>query len=319
MSAPVPPKQTVNNADLLALKGYVKAADGSQYAALAQDTVMIDLTHSNLKQRHIEQRFDKHTTIEQLRERIYLKTGTPQSEQHLMVKDGYGTVVAEIPPSANDDMRKLGYFGMDHGWTVHCVDNNPHSGSARGGYEDVSKVEKYKMSDVEYDQRQGTLRDWGRAQKEKDANFSLAKHAREHREWAEARRQAKRGLELPKGFAYDENGELIREDEDDVSVAGSTASIDEMSKVYGPISVENIEVGMRCEVQPGGRQGSVQYVGEVPNLGGGGYWIGVRFDEPVGKTDGLIKGHRYFEAGPGCGGFVRSRPTSAMGRPCSSR
>jgi tubulin-folding cofactor B len=66
---------------------------------------------------------------------------------------------------------------------------------------------------------------------------------------------------------------------------------------------------MRCEVRPGTRRGVVAFAGEVPELGSGGYWVGVIFDEPVGKTDGTAKGgKRYFEApGSSYGGFVRGK------------
>jgi hypothetical protein len=83
---------------------------------------------------------------------------------------------------------------------------NPHSGSKGGQYEDTSLVEKYVMSDEEYAKRKGTLRDWERTQKEKDATFTLRKHAKEHAEMVEVRRLAKLGLDLPMGFEYDENG-----------------------------------------------------------------------------------------------------------------
>lgn len=35
--------------------------------------------------------------------------------------------------------------------------------------------------------------------------------------------------------------------------------------------------------------------------------VGVRFDEPVGLTDGTVKGVPYFECGPGYGSFVRGQ------------
>lgn len=35
--------------------------------------------------------------------------------------------------------------------------------------------------------------------------------------------------------------------------------------------------------------------------------MGVQFDEPVGKSDGTIKGEKIFECLPGFGGFVRGK------------
>jgi tubulin-folding cofactor B len=47
-------------------------------------------------------------------------------------------------------------------------------------------------------------------------------------------------------------------------------------------------VGARCRVEPGDRRGEVGYVGQVEGLPPG-YWIGVRYDEPLGKNDGSVK------------------------------
>ncbi len=38
-----------------------------------------------------------------------------------------------------------------------------------------------------------------------------------------------------------------------------------------------------------------------------GYWVGVRYDEPVGKSDGRIKGKRFFDAPSNRGGFIRGK------------
>jgi tubulin-folding cofactor B len=261
-------------------------------------------------QRHIEIRFDKHDTLDRLRQRIHQKTGTSPGFQHLQIKSA-GEVILEIPPTVEDHY-KLGYFGLEHhGLEVHCVDLNPHSGSKGGQYEDVSLVEKYRMSEEEYNARKGTLRDWEREQKAKDSNFSLAKHAKEHGEMVEARRQHKLGLPLPPGFFVDSNGTVVRDEEYDSVVRRTTttpsdATADDDGE-YGEDSVAGMKPGDRCQVEPGARRGSVSYVGKVPDLGGG-YWIGVTFDEPVGKTDGTTSsGTRYFDAMEKYGGFVRGK------------
>lgn len=38
-------------------------------------------------------------------------------------------------------------------------------------------------------------------------------------------------------------------------------------------------------MHPGGRRGTVKFIGQAESLPPG-YWIGVEFDEPVGRNDG---------------------------------
>lgn len=49
-------------------------------------------------------------------------------------------------------------------WVLHIIDTNPNSLSARGWLEDTSKVQKYVMSDADYDARENTYRQY-KAQK----------------------------------------------------------------------------------------------------------------------------------------------------------
>ena len=157
---------TIKNQDLLALKSYITAADSTQYASLASTTLILDLTHSNLNQRHAEIRFDKHDTVDELRRRIHQKSGTPPCMQHLQLKSaGGGAVFHEILPNMDSD-RMLGYYNLPLGANVHCIDIDPYSSSANGAYENTALVEKFTLTEEEYDKRKGTLRDWGRKQKE---------------------------------------------------------------------------------------------------------------------------------------------------------
>ena len=86
------------------------------------------------------------------------------------------------------------------------------------------------------------------------------------------------------------------------------------------IKEKGVGVGMRCRV--GGsdeRRGVVRYVGEIEGLGGdrekGCVWVGIEYDEPVGRNDGSVevevegkKGRevtRIFETREKHGGFAR--------------
>jgi tubulin-folding cofactor B len=316
----------IKNHDALALRHYITARDSSPYEGIHASTVLLDLTHSNLVQRHIEVRFDRNDPLDRLRERIHQKTGTPPHFQHLQLKSAGVTWMELSPEVATQQAHyRLGYYfdcggaagdgGLAMGYEVHCVDLNPNSGSRGGQYEDTSLVEKYVMTEETYDRRKGTLRDWGREQRAKDERFTLARHAREYRELADAVRQHKLGLALPEGFVLDSTGRVIRDepDEKDQDTFTSGPSPDENAE-HGEASVAGIQVGMRCEVQPGSRRGSVSYVGPVPELSaGGGYWVGITFDEPVGRTDGSIVcpntgvWKQYFEAGPMYASFVRGK------------
>ncbi|KAL7534058.1 hypothetical protein ACHAWF_004704 [Thalassiosira exigua] len=308
---------SIKNEDLLALKSYITAADATQYDSLAATTLVLDLTHSNLAQRHAEIRFDARETVEDLRRRIHQKTGTPPGSQHLQLRSG-GTTYHEIPPHAESD-RMLGYFSLPRGANVHCVDVDPHSSSAGGAYEDTSLVEKYSMTDEEYDRRKGTLRDWGRTRKEEDPDFTLRRHAREHAELVEARRLYRESGAVKDGFELDADGTVVRREGDDDDDGRPTPTESEKAASaaeaeHGPDSVERLSLGSRCQVQPGSRRGEIAFLGAIDELGGGGHWVGVILDEPVGKTDGTVKasGVRYFEApGPSRGGFFRGKNVEA--------
>lgn len=67
-----------------------------------------------------------------------------------------------------------------------------------------------------------------------------------------------------------------------------------------------MKVGDRCQVFPGDRLGTVRFVGRLAALKPG-YFIGVEFDEPVGKNDGTLKGAKVFECRPNYGGFMRPK------------
>ncbi|KAF8336191.1 tubulin-folding cofactor B [Amanita rubescens] len=71
---------------------------------------------------------------------------------------------------------------------------------------------------------------------------------------------------------------------------------------------DNITVGARCEVESTEegfhKRGTVRYVGETKFAKG--EWIGIEYDEPIGKNDGSVQGERYFSCSPNYGVFLRA-------------
>jgi len=244
-------------------KAYITAQDGSQWSNLAEGLVCLHVSHSNLSRRMIEIRFDKHMSIGDLKLKLHRHTGTPAFSQRLVLKDG-GQAIANM----DDDSKKLGYYSPDNGMEIHIIDTDPFSMSRAGGLEDESQIAKYRMSEEEYEKRQGTVRSWIKEQKAKDPNW-----------------------QPPKPNMMNGNPWVKAPPEADIG--------------HGPESVAGKEVGMRCEVSPGARRGVVMWVGEDPKLPGEGFWMGIKFDEPVGKGDGTAKGERFFECEERFGGWCR--------------
>ncbi|XP_026184880.1 tubulin-folding cofactor B [Mastacembelus armatus] len=71
-------------------------------------------------------------------------------------------------------------------------------------------------------------------------------------------------------------------------------------------AAEAITVGSRCQVLVPGQPaklGTVMYVGTADFKPG--YWVGVKYDEPLGKHNGTVEGKQYFECENKYGAFVK--------------
>lgn len=260
----------LNQEDHDMVKAYVTGADHLQYQQLPPGTVSICMTHSNLSANHLDIRLDLHMTIESVKVRFKTHVGTPLDHQKLILKDN-GRIICEM----SDNSKMLGFYSVVSGNEIHIIDTDPFSLSRGGGLTDTSLVEKYRMTDDAYDKRKGTMRDYIREQRKIDPNFKLKPNA-------QAAAMNKKNSDLNKAEA-----------------AGPPPGIE---------TVAGIEIGNRCEINPGARRGVVKYVGEIEQIAAGGHWVGVQFDEPLGHNDGTCKGVTIWEGCLDChGAFIRGK------------
>ncbi|KAG2174405.1 hypothetical protein INT43_004428 [Umbelopsis isabellina] len=102
-------------------------------------------------------------------------------------------------------------------------------------------------------------------------------------------------------LAFKQRNKLGRfSDEASASTEASDQANEEASKV--------INLGDRCEVQLGDdaelrKRGCVRFIGTTTFQPG--VWIGVEYDEPLGKHNGTVQGVEYFKCRPKHGAFVR--------------
>lgn len=76
--------------------------------------------------------------------------------------------------------------------------------------------------------------------------------------------------------------------------------------------LSSFEIGQTVQLADG-HIGIVQFVGDTHFAPGD--WIGVVFDDAVGKNDGSVQGTRYFECVAGHGMFVRPAVATVLDQP----
>jgi tubulin-folding cofactor B len=219
-----------------------------------------------------ERRISLSWTIDQLRHKLEQFTGIPPSQQTLQL---FTTATSPTPFTTiragtltGDESGPLGKLpGLMAYSRIVVIDARPPG--ARENYNDVSQVEKFVMSEGDYEKRNDTVLAWkkrnqlGRfaaADGASNDNTSMAKQ--EEIELAEI---ADRGIKV-----------------------GARCQITEGSR-RGTVRY----VGKIPEIT-----GSVSQQAQL-------YWVGVEIDEPLGKNDGSIKGVRYFQALHNHGAFVK--------------
>ena len=99
--------------------------------------IKLHATHSQVKMRLAEIRFDLRWTIRQVKEALERKYGSSADTMSLELRN----LSEQFVCSMSNDQETLAHYGPQEGYTIHVVDSAPSSLLAQ--LEDVSQVEKY--------------------------------------------------------------------------------------------------------------------------------------------------------------------------------
>ncbi|PKI32590.1 hypothetical protein CRG98_046987 [Punica granatum] len=115
------------------------------------DSVLLRVTHANLKSFSADVRFSLQASVESVKEKLWKKCGTSVESMRLELYDDSGSKVSDL----NEDFRPFGFYSPLDGFRLHIIDLDPSSVTSGGWLEDTSLVEKYKISDDAYDKLDG--------------------------------------------------------------------------------------------------------------------------------------------------------------------
>ncbi|KAK3004216.1 hypothetical protein RJ639_019069 [Escallonia herrerae] len=149
------------------------------------ESVLLRVTHSNIKSFSPEVRFSIQMTVEAVKEKLWKKCGTSVNSMCVELYDDTGARIANL----SDNTRPFGFYSPQDGdferaWTfrgslwlgcgsilpvvgqsfiprsdlsyrLHVIDLDPSSVTSGGWLEDTSLVEKYTLSEEAYDKLDG--------------------------------------------------------------------------------------------------------------------------------------------------------------------
>ncbi|KAG8717539.1 hypothetical protein FRC08_007268 [Ceratobasidium sp. 394] len=203
-----------------------------------------------------ERKYDLHLTIGQLKGKLESVTGIAPDFQRLTVHRSGDAADAAPLHVLDDDSRPLGFYSLSDMMLLKVADTSANS--LAGQFTDVSAVEKFELTEEEYQKRTDTV------------------------------------------LAYKQAHKIGR-------FADSTQA--PASQVY--TAAPEVKPGARCKVEAesgdsDAKRGVIRFVGPTKfGKTGTGDWVGVEYDEPLGKNDGSVQGERYFTCKDKHGVFVR--------------
>jgi len=213
-----------------------------------------------------ERKFAKDLTIFDLKGKLELITGALTASMDISVYDKNDET--KLICELDDNDRLLGSYPVDSGMTLYIKDRT----------KTVAKVEN------------------GRQLGEYEDVSKVEKYELSADEYSKRQDTVQSYLKRNKMGKYNEE-EMQKLEEQKIKQLQEDKDL-----------VANFKIGDRCEVDvPGAggkRRGTVKFIGETqfkPDV----IWVGVQYDEPLGKNDGSVEGKRYFECPNKYGGFVR--------------
>ncbi len=117
-------------------------------------TVKLAIEHNISSLRAIEARFDLTQTVLSVKENVEMRFGSVAAFTRLQLKDAKGAVIADLA----EDMRTLGSYGAATGMILFVIDLNP--ASIHKEIESFEGVEKYVISEEDYDRLPENFRKW---------------------------------------------------------------------------------------------------------------------------------------------------------------
>jgi tubulin-folding cofactor B len=138
-------------------------------------TVRLSIYHSILRSDFGQEKlFELSLTIRQLKKKLETIVGTPPPYMKLSLRQAdepSDAIVAHL----DDDDKTLGEYHPSDGQVLYVEDIDPNHTVAQ--LQEISKVEKFQLSDEEYKKRENTFLKWKEQQKRNNTNKPLTSTA----------------------------------------------------------------------------------------------------------------------------------------------
>ena len=117
-----------------------------------QKTIKVTLTHSILSIRIPEVKMCLSEKISNVKTQLERRFGTSAGCMTLVLKNQNEENIAIM----NDEESSLANFGVQPDFVIHCIDEDPNS--ILKSFENLDAVQKYMMSDEDYDKLPSNLK-----------------------------------------------------------------------------------------------------------------------------------------------------------------